>query len=277
MKKIIISAVACALLSGSAYAGGKGVILTDVIVVDIPEVEKVYDDSFYTLGLKVGTLGVGIDASMALTHNFSIRGNINGFYYKTNLNDIIGSNVAEFQAYGGNADGELTLLTVGLLVDYFPFDESDFRLSAGVYYNGNELAITGDTSNSTDTITLGTSVFNINDMGTVSGNTVFDKVAPYIGIGWGNRNDEPGWSWSLDIGALYQNVPQIDANVKLSAASIAAGGVLNTTTGVLVNQASVDADVATEVTNANNDIKNSEFADYTKFYPVVMFGITYSF
>jgi len=266
-----MSAVACALLSGSAYAGGKGVVETEVVVIDIPEVEKVYDDSFYTLGLKVGTLGVGVDASMALNHNFSIRGNVNGFYYKRNLNDLI--NDDNFDSFGGNADGELTLLTVGLLVDYFPFDESDFRLSAGVYYNGNELKITGDAANNNETFTYNGTNYKGSDLGTVTGNTVFDKVAPYIGIGWGNRNDEPGWSWSLDIGALYQNVPQLEAKAQLTTDAVN----LAAATAKGYTQASIDADVNAEVAKVNNDIKTSEFADYTKFYPVIMFGITYSF
>jgi len=267
MKKVLMSAVACALLSGSAYAGGKGVVETESVVIDIPTVEKVYDDSFYTLGLKVGTLGVGVDASMALNHNFSIRGNVNGFYYKRNLNDLI--NDPNFDSFGGNADGELTLLTVGLLVDYFPFNESDFRLSAGVYYNGNELKITGDAANATETFTYNGTTYTGADLGSVTGNTIFDKVAPYIGIGWGNRNDEPGWSWSLDIGALYQNVPQLEAKATINPTAVVVPGVLD--------QPTIDTNVNAEVTKVNNDIKSSDFANYTKFYPVIMIGITYSF
>ncbi len=270
MKKVISPIVALALASSLSFAG-KNTVKADDVVIDIPTVEKVYDDSFYTLGLKVGTLGVGIDASYPLTHNFSIRGNVNGFYYKRNLNDII--NDPTFNSFGGNADGELTLLTVGLLVDYFPFDESDFRLSGGVYYNGNELKITGDAANATQTFTYNGTTYTGADLGTVTGNSVFDKVAPYIGIGWGNRGDEEGWSWSLDIGALYQNVPQIEAKAELTtnAVNLAAATIKG------YSQASIDADVNAEVTKENNDIKNSDFAKYTKFYPVIAIGITYSF
>ena len=276
MKKILMSAVACALLSGSAYAGGKGVVETEVVVIDIPEVEKVYDDSFYTLGLKVGTLGVGVDASMALNHNFSVRANVNGLNYTRTLNDIIDStSISEdFNTYGGNADATIDFLTAGILIDYFPFDESDFRLTAGVYYNNNSFKLKG---NSTADINVGTKVYNAAQAGSVTGDITFEnKVSPYIGWGWGNRNDEPGWSWSLDFGVLYQGLPKVAGDIALTGATIdelnAAGAVINTVTSGQIND-ELDA----EIIKTNNDIENADYANYLKFWPVVTIGITYSF
>ena len=37
-----------------------------------------------------------------------------------------------------NYKGKLTLLTVPLMLDYHPFDNSGFRVSAGIAYNGNK-------------------------------------------------------------------------------------------------------------------------------------------
>ncbi len=272
--------LASAFIASSAFAGGKGVIQTDVgvigiddVVVDISdEMESIVYGTYYTVGLKVGTLGLGLDVSYPLTHNFSIRGNVNGFSYTTGLTDIIGDDVEEFKTYGGNADGSIDFLTVGLLVDYFPFEHSDFRLSAGVYYNANELSITGG---STGVFDVGVQQFDASKAGSITGSVIFDDIAPYIGWGWGNRGDEKGWSWSLDFGVLYQNVPKLTSDVNLNTGAVLDD--LNTVAIEAIDQTAINALVQTEVDTVNNDIQTSEFVDYTKFYPVIAIGITYSF
>ena len=286
MKKVLMSAVACALLSGSAYAGGKGVVETESVVIDIPTVVEDEYGSYYTLGLKAGTLGIGIDASMPLSDHFNIRGNINGLTYSRTLNDLVPSSMqSDFDAFGGNADGEINFLTAGILVDYYPFERAQFRLSAGVYYNGNEIGITGNGSSSSEPYDINGKFYKLTGTATATGNSVLDKAAPYIGIGWGNRGNQSGWSWSLDIGAMYQNIPSVDGSLSLGTGAVlnevdaagnpVAGGVTYTTSAV--DQANLKKEFDTELAKLNQQIKDDENANYLKFWPVVMIGITYSF
>ncbi len=276
MKRILMPILASAFIASSAFAGGKGVIQTDDVVIDIPdEMESIVYGTYYTVGLKVGTLGLGLDVSYPLTHNFSIRGNINGLNYTSSINDILSSEDG-FESLGANADLTVDFLTAGLLVDYFPFEHSDFRLSAGVYYNANELSVQA-TSKDNQSFTGVT--FTPDELGTATGKLVVDEISPYIGIGWGNRGDEKGWSWSLDIGALYQNVPKIELNADPDIAQIITNATaIDPTTGLLIaTNAEFQNLVTQEEVKANNEIQSSELKDYTKFWPVIAFGITYSF
>ena len=267
MKKILLSTVAVLAMSGIALAG-PGVIETNKPIAIIPHDAPVYG-SFYTMGLKVGTLGVGVDVSMPLSRHFNLRANVNGLTYTQNLNDIIKNNGgSSFDAFGGNADGKINFLTAGLLIDWYPFETSDFFMSAGVYYNANKLSMIGDASNSTQTFDINGVTYNGSELGSVTGDLIFgNKIAPYIGLGWGNRGDEAGWSWSFEIGGLYQDIPTVSLDATLGTVP----------PGSTITQATIDADVSKEVTKVNNDISNNDISKFTKIYPVISFGITYSF
>jgi len=270
MKKILLSTVAVLAMSGVAIAG-PGVIEVDKPIAIIPH-EVVYG-SFYTVGLKVGTLGLGVDVSMPLSRHFNLRGNINGFTYSQNLNDIIKNNGgSSFDAFGGNADGKISFLTAGLLIDWYPFETSDFFMSAGAYYNANKLSITGDVLGSSQKFNINGEDYLASDLGSVTGDVIFgNSIAPYVGFGWGNRGDESGWSWSFEIGGLYQNVPTIEMSAVVGKVPT------KQINGVLITQSIVDTELAKEVTKVNDEISNNEFAKFAKIYPVISFGITYSF
>ena len=255
MKKILLSTIAVLAMSGVAVAG-PGVIETDKPIAIIPH-DVVYG-SFYTVGLRVSTLGVGVDVSMPLSRHFNLRANVNGLTYSRNLDDIIKNQGGiDINAFGGTADGKISFLTVGLLIDWYPFETSDFFLSGGVYYNANKITLSGN----------GKTTLNGTDYkASVSGDLLFGKsVAPYIGLGWGNRGDEAGWSWSFEIGGMYENIPTISLNP-------------TDTTGLNAsNVISLNNDIKVEETKVNDEISNNNLSKYTKIYPVISFGITYSF
>ena len=230
MKKLLASI----LILSSAYAGGvKNIVEPKCTTIDIVQ------ESYYNIALKVGTLGVGVDFSMPITNYLNARLNVNGFSYSydTTQNGI---------DYSATA----SLLTAGALLDYYPMSTNAFRISAGVYYNGNK--VEGDVS------VVG-STFNGNSYanGSVALESKFNEVAPYIGIGWGNKGDEKGWGLSVDIGAMYHGEPGIDATV--------------TTTLPLATANALKNDVETERAKLENDFKSYSF------YPVVMIGATYTF
>ena len=259
MRKILISAVACALLSGSAYAGGKGVLKTDDVVIEIPTVEETIEyGSYYSIGLKAGTLGIGLDVAMPLSDHFSLRGNVNGFKY--DFTDIIEKALPSGSINFGNiTGGNMELLTAGILVDYFPW-QTGLRLSAGAYYNANKFTVEG-TANPTASIVIdGTTYTNTQVTGATS-TLDFDNLAPYIGLGWGSDTRTKGWGLSFDLGVMYHGTPKNILNVIQNPANIAA-----VATAINTSTTTANATIATE-------LDKTEF----KFYPVVMLGITYSF
>jgi len=193
--------------------------------------------------LKVSTLGFGIDASTPINNTFSGRLNINGATYSD-----------EQTSDGNKYEGTLDLFTAGILVDAYPF-ENNFRISSGVYYNGN--GFTGTVTPSlTQTVELNGIIYGASDITKVNTDVTFNKVAPYLGIGWGNDARDKGWGFTFDLGLLYHG----KGEATLTAEGIAAG--------VLTQ---VNDDLEKEEQNINDDLEDNQF------YPVVSLGVNYTF
>lgn len=73
------------------------------------------------------------------------------------------------------------------------------------------------------TTTIGNTVYTSAQVGALNGKLDFDKVAPYVGIGWGNPFGKSSrWSISLDLGTMLQDSPNVELNANGLLASNAA-------------------------------------------------------
>jgi len=246
MKKITLSLVSIFAMNSLAFAGGTIVPVVEP-VVEVPTVVETVIDPKYAVGLKVGTLGLGLDLSHSLTDKLNIRLNINGASYSDSSTEE-----------GIDYDYDVDLLTAGLLLDYYPMG-NEFRVSAGAYYNANEFALNAQANNGT--YTIGGNTYDARGVA-LNGTIDFDEFAPYIGIGWGNSTKQAGWGFSVDVGVMYQGEPNVDLTSTCDPTQVAGG------TGTC---ATITADVNTEEADLIN-----ELSDY-KIYPVVSFGVTYTF
>jgi len=236
--KILLPLLSSLTLSSLLFAGNTEIKpIVPVLDIETP--------SYYTVALKAGTLGLGVDFSLPLNEYFSARLNVNGFSYTgdTTQDDVDYSMTA-------------SLLTAGVLLDYYPIQSSDFRISAGVYYNGNVFEGEAEVNKA---ITLGSTPYSSGEIGSLAIESKLNEVAPYVGIGWGNKGKEKGWDWSLDIGAMYHGEVGIDATVK------------PTTNLTATTEAVLETNIETERQNIEDDMSS-----YT-FCPVIMLGVSYSF
>jgi hypothetical protein len=192
---------------------------------------------------KVGTLGAGIDVTTGLTDTVNLRlnGNYIGYSYSDTLED---------ESY----ELDLSMMTVGLLADWHCFDNA-FRVTGGVYYNGNKLE--GDASATSGTYTINDVDYSAADIGVLSSEIEFgNSVAPYFGIGYGNAIDKEGrWHFSFDVGILVTGSPEASASVS----------------GPIGADPIFQQDLADEVNNIEDEM--SDFA----VYPVVSIGLSYKF
>jgi len=205
------------------------------------------NDSNLNVAFKAGTLGAGIDLSKPISNDFSLRLNVNGFTYNDNI-DV--DNI--------NYDGDLKLLSAGVLIDYFPF-ESTFRISGGAYYNGNTFDGYA-TPTALEDITIGDNTYTVNEVARLNTNVEFNKMAPYLGIGWGNDISEKDWGLTLDLGVMYHGEPKVDLSVKVDPSI----------QGTLLED-EINTNVIKESQQFLEDVKDF------KFYPVVMIGLNYKF
>nr|CAA6829339.1 MAG: Unknown protein [uncultured Thiotrichaceae bacterium] len=125
-------------------------------------------DSKFALTGKVGTLGLGADLTYRINNKVNARFNING-----------GSVDADGEEDGINYIGNLEAQTIGGMVDYHPM-VSGFRISAGLYSNGNELDLNAN-GGSAEIGGIDYDLTNTN----LNTNVSFNSVAPYLGVGWG--------------------------------------------------------------------------------------------
>jgi len=228
-KKINITKVASvlavsALLSTTAYAGN--------------------NDSMIAFGAKVGTAGVGIEGRAPIVDNLYGRFGVNYLHYNHSLNN------------GAlNYKGKLTLLTVPLMLDYHPFDNSGFRVSAGIAYNGNKITATAKPNK---TVTLYGENYEPGDLGTVKSKlTLGNNIAPIVSIGYDSSfiSDSP-WSFNAEAGVMYSG----KAKIKVSA------------TGELAKEQEVINDLNRDANKSLDKVKK-----YLKFFPIVSIGLKYNF
>ncbi|TJZ72039.1 hypothetical protein [Chitiniphilus eburneus] len=198
------------------------------------------------LGIDISTLGVGGELTQRINDQFNVRLNVNGL--QLNHGDTI-DNI--------RYDADIRLFTAGLIGDWIILD-TRFRLSAGVFYNGNKADLTSQPTDGTYRINGIT--YNADDVGDLSGRVDFNRFSPYLGVGWGNPvagNDN--LSFTVDVGVLFQGA----ANLRLDAHCAP-------TLSPAQCQELTD-DVEAERGKAEDDIK-----DY-RFWPVVKAGLNYRF
>jgi len=196
-----------------------------------------------SIGVRASTAGLGAEAGTAVTDWLGIRV---GFNYLTYSYTGTQSNI--------EYDFDLDLVNAPVIVDWHPFKGS-FRLSGGIYVNGNEI------NAQANGVGLGT--FDINgvtytasQVGTLRGKIDFNPVAPYLGFGWDTSfGKESGFGFVFELGAFYQGRPEAD----LSA------------TGPIASNAVFISDLAQEEADLQNAL------DAFKVYPVLAIGVNYKF
>ncbi|MCH8011497.1 MAG: hypothetical protein IIA61_06055 [Candidatus Marinimicrobia bacterium] len=151
------------------------------------------------IGARVSSLGVGVEVTSSIP-------------FIPNLNTRVGLNTFSFSSSGEEADLEikydvdLTLKSLSGILDWYPFG-GGFRLSTGAVLNQNELGLI---ITPTAEYTIGPKTYTSADLGILTGTIDFDKLAPYVGIGWGNAVREgKRLGIVFDIGGMYQNSPHI--------------------------------------------------------------------
>lgn len=197
------------------------------------------------VAVDLGSTGVGAHVSVPIRSSLNLRFGVNYAKYSTTRDTD-----------DANYDLDLKLKTVDALVDYFPGD-SGFRVSGGAVYNGNRFD-THAKPTASAVYTLNNNTYPAATAGTIDGAIDFHKVAPYLGIGWGNAAAAPGWGFVADLGVLFQGAPNSTlGNRSCTAAS------------------AICARLANDLVAENLKLKD-EMKDF-KFYPVLRVGVSYGF
>lgn len=196
------------------------------------------DDNLW-LGAKVGTLGFGAEATWRAVPYLDLRAGFNAYSL-----DKDGTEAGI--DYDGNADLRTLYATANLRVPLSPF-----RVTAGIFNNGNELTLT---SRETSTYQIGSETYTSDEVGTLRAGASFDDWAPYVGIGFDFRLlDTLGLH--IDGGVLRQG----SAVVALSA------------DGPIASNSQFQQQLEAERAELQKSVEDYEF------YPVVSVGLSFNF
>lgn len=202
------------------------------------------------VGVKISTLGIGLDLTRAVTDSINVRGNMNYAAYDYNTSE----NSIDYRA-------KLKLQTIGVLADWHPLNNG-FRVSGGLYLNGNKATLNAKPA-AGSTITMNGTTYSMDADGvnSANGEVKFDSIAPYIGLGWGNAiSKDSNWGVVADLGLMYQNSPKVSLDVQCGA---------NISGTATCDQIQADAAAARAQLSSN--------IDSYKWYPVLSVGLSYRF
>jgi hypothetical protein len=198
-------------------------------------------DHNFGIGVKAGTLGIGVEGTWRppVVPWLDFRVGVNRYDYEDSGD------------YSGIPyDGSLGLDTYYASAN-LRFPLSPFRLTAGVYSNGNELELS---STGSGIYEIGGIPYDAADVGTLRSVTSFSGTAPYFGVGF-DFTVLSKVGLNLDFGVLWQG----DPDVTLTADGILAGDPFF--------QSALEAERLELV---------DEVSDY-KAWPVVSLGFVFNF
>ncbi len=191
-------------------------------------------------GVSIGSLGAGATIAFGINRSLEARIGFNQF-----------SMDFDIDAQDLNYIGDVSLSTTTAILDFYPSQRSGFRLSLGAFLNNNEI---NGTASPGDPVTLGSQVFQPEDIGSASASVAFPDTAPYVGLGWGRRTGEKNsLRFSVDAGVFMQGQP--------------------TTTLSIENPNGIISDE--DIEQARTELQ--ETLDDFELYPVLTLGVGYSF
>ncbi|WP_019143099.1 hypothetical protein [Noviherbaspirillum massiliense] len=194
---------------------------------------------------EIGTSGAGLHlVAPLIKETLNARLGFNGLNYSS-----------DWDTEDATYDAKLKLRTFDALLDLYP-TSTQFRLTGGLVYNGNKVSATAKPV-AGNTYTFNGRTYSASDAGQVDGNIDFNKVAPYVGIGWGNAvGKNKGWGFTADVGVMFQGSP--DVNLKASGCD-----------------PTICSQLASDLERESQDLRDKA-KDY-RYYPVVRVGLTYKF
>lgn len=195
------------------------------------------------VGLRVGSMGIGVDVDFTLAKKLNGRIGYNFFNHDTTLDDT-----------GVHYNTSIKISSLSGLLDWHVADNG-FRLTAGVVSAGPKVEAVGTPSSGT--YALGNGSYSAAQIGSVGGELKIGKsAAPYLGIGYGRvAGNKRRVTFLADLGAFHVG----DADVSLTATC--------GTSLPAAQCAQLQNDVQAEI----RELKAS--ADGAGWYPVISLGV----
>jgi hypothetical protein len=209
------------------------------------------------IGVKVSTLGAGIEVATPLAGKFNMRGGFNMFRYSRPITND-----------GIHYTGQLHFQSAEAHLDWFLL--GGFHISPGIlFYNGNQVTATASVPGG-QTFTVGGTSYESDPAAPINGAGKLDfvKVSPSIMLGIGNLIPRNGrhFSFLFEVGGAYQGSARVALNL--------AGNVCDTT-GTFCRDVASDPTVQANIQSQQVKIQND--VNPYRFFPVLSLGVGFNF
>lgn len=211
------------------------VMVSFFIIVTLPI--NIHAQQFDKLGLGLGfsTLGARLEAAMPINGNFNLRGGVSLLPFSKDLSfSISAKKYEDYIDYDPdlNVDGKISMFHAHVLSDYLPMKNGIFHFTAGFFLGSSKLDVNGilvNPKNQRPTVSdlrdagyVGEEIPEItfeedyilqpdND-GSIAGTLKLGGfIKPYLGLGLGRTIPKSKFGVKLELGMLYQGVPDISS------------------------------------------------------------------
>jgi len=199
----------------------------------------------YSVGLKLGTMGLGVELNKPLQPSLDLR---------LGLNYIEGQ-VSGFKVGSIEYDVDASSTSVHAVVDWYPKHNKKFYVSGGFLFSNESI----NPQPTPDFVFQGIKIGQALDFYDVNLNVNYGNIAPYVGIGYSNKTlHNKGWYYTAEVGFAYLGTPQVSFDI------------IDKTTGktpIEIPQEELDKELLR--------IKNK--VDNYKIWPIVSFAWIYRF
>ncbi|MDC0598696.1 hypothetical protein OAP18_02495 [Gammaproteobacteria bacterium] len=205
------------------------------------------EEQGFTLGVKAGTTGTGVELGYSFSETLSLRGSYNYFESDVDVDDTDIEYKAEFNKS-----------SLALMLDWHPWENS-FRFSAGAYSHSDNNINLNARSTIAGTFEFNNTTYDATNIGSVRGDVDFTKTTPYLGVGWGlNAFSDKKFALTLEFGVQFQGSPDV---------SLVANNC--TLPGILCDQ--LNADIQVELAELDDDLEDFDI------WPVANIGFAMKF
>lgn len=209
------------------------------------------------LGVKAGTLGLGVEVTKSLIGTLNGRLGFNRYKFSTSGSvgdagyEIAGHKIDLIDDADYNID--MKWQSTALLLDWHP-GGGTFRLTAGYILNGGSL---GMRVKPVDSYRIGGMTYQATDVSDIAATLNFSN-GPYLGLGWGNAG-RGGLGFSFELGVFLQDTPEVRFS-----------GTCNSSVS------SVCENFRASLAKEEQELRDS-LDDIPWFYPQIALGISYGF
>lgn len=164
-----------------------------------------------------GQMGIGVGPTFG-TLGFGIEGRAkiyNGIYARAGVN-ILGGKGQDVVIDEIEFTPKVDFINIPVMVDFHPFSNSGFRVSAGLSYSNNEVSFKSKKNRTSNRLVeYGNHYYSLDRLGEITHKVQFGNgISPVITIGYDNSGMTSSmFSFNCEVGAIYVGKAKVKSSI----------------------------------------------------------------